>query len=220
MTQPLRVLLLEDNQYDVRLVMAELQDAAFAPSATHAHTETEFLAALSPEIDVILADYSMPQFGAMQALRLLNESGRDVPLIIVSGSIGEDLAVQALHKGAADYLLKDRLGRLGQSITRALQQRKLRESHRQTERQLDESQRILESVLNAIPIGVFWKDRQSRYLGCNKTVSDAFGYSGPGDVVGKTDYELGSLKRDEADFFIRTDRRVMETDRPQYRIIE
>src|SRR5262245_327990 len=220
MTQPLRVLLLEDNQYDVRLVMAELQDAAFAPSATHAHTETEFLAALSPEIDVILADYSMPQFGAMQALPLLNESGLDVPLIIVSGSIGEDLAVQALHEGAADYLLKDRLGRLGQAVARALEQRRLREAHRRTEHKLRDSQQILQSVLNNVPIGVFWKDLNSRYLGCNRTVSEAFGFSGPDEMIGKTDYEIPTLKKEEADFFMRKDREVMETEHGETGIIE
>jgi PAS domain S-box-containing protein len=216
----LRVLLLEDNQYDARLVTAALEEAGYVPAVTRANTEAEFRAALSPEIDIILADYSMPQFGAMEALPLLNKSGLDVPLIIVSGSIGEDLAVQALHQGAADYLLKDRLGRLAQAIARALEQRRLREAHRQTEQQLRHSQHILESVLNNVPIGVFWKDWHSRYLGCNRTVCEAFGFDSPEEIIGRTDHDLPALKREEADFFIRKDREVMDCERGERGIIE
>jgi PAS domain S-box-containing protein len=220
MTQPLRVLLLEDNQYDVRLVTAALHEAGFAPAIAHVLSEAEFVSALSPEIDVILADYSMPQFGAAEALRLLNASGLDVPLIIVSGSIGEDLAVQALHQGAADYLLKDRLGRLGQAIARAQDQRRLHEAHRRTEQELRDSRHILESVLNNVPIGVFWKDRHSRYLGCNMTVAQAFGFRSPEEVIGKTDHDFPTLKKEEADFFLRKDREVMESEQGEHGIIE
>src|SRR5262245_24581176 len=169
MPHELRALLLEDNQYDARLIEAALVEAGFAPTIIRAHTEAEFLAALAKDVDIILADYAMPQFGGEEALRLLKKSGLDVPLIIVSGSIGEDLAVLSLHQGASDYLLKDRLGRLGQAVSRALDQRRLRGAHRRTEQELRESRRILRMVLDAIPIGIFWKDRDSRYLGCNRT---------------------------------------------------
>jgi len=73
-----------------------------------------YLAQLHADLDVILADYSLPQFDALRALRLLQERGLDIPFIIVSGTIGEELAVSAMKEGAADYLLKDRLARMGQ----------------------------------------------------------------------------------------------------------
>src|SRR2546421_11069870 len=94
------------------------------------------------------------------------------------------------------------------------------ELRKQRDQELRDSRRILEIILNAIPIGVFWKDRHSRYLGCNRHVSDAFGFPHPHDIIGKTDYDVPCLKHDEADFFIRTDRRIMETVTPQNGINE
>ena len=78
--------------------------------------------------DLILSDYTLPQFDAPHALRILRELELDIPFIIVSGSIGEDLAVRAMQEGASDYLLKDRLGRLGQAVKGALAQQDLRHS--------------------------------------------------------------------------------------------
>ena len=87
-------------------------------------------------MDVILADYSLPQFDALRALYLLHDSGLDIPFIIVTGSIGEEMAVDCMKKGAADYLLKDRLARLSAAVTQALHERTLREEKRRNQREL------------------------------------------------------------------------------------
>src|SRR5690606_31560729 len=87
-------------------------------------TEPDYRAALTPEIDIIVSDYNLPGFDAPRALDILKTSGLDVPLIVVSGSIGEETAVRMLQAGAADYFLKDRLSRLGQAIQRALNERR------------------------------------------------------------------------------------------------
>jgi len=122
----LRVLILEDDPFDAELVIEGLKRGGFAPAWRRVETEVEFLAALSPNLDVILSDFNMPTFDASRALDLLKKSGLDVPFIVVSGSIGEELAVEALKNGAADYLLKDRLARLGQAVQRALDAHHLR----------------------------------------------------------------------------------------------
>ena len=135
---PLDVLILEDRESDARLMLKELYSAGFDPTWKRVETKSDYLAGLEPVPDLILADYNLPQFDALRALRLLRERGLDIPFIIISGSIGEDTAVQALQEGAADYLLKDRLSRLGQAVTHALAQKKLRDAKRLADEELQE----------------------------------------------------------------------------------
>jgi PAS domain S-box-containing protein len=123
---PLRVLLLEDHATDAELVLAQLSRAGFAPAATRVQTEAELAEALDHEFDVILADYHLPQYDAERALRLVRARGIDVPFIVVSGTIGEERAAAIIKQGASDYLLKDRLARLGLAVRQALAQRRLR----------------------------------------------------------------------------------------------
>src|SRR5574341_1700794 len=101
-----RVLVLEDRAADAELMVAELRRAGFTLEWQRADNEREFAARLTPPPDLILADFHMPQFTAPRALQMLKERGLDIPCIIVSGSIGEDVAVSVLQEGAADYLLK------------------------------------------------------------------------------------------------------------------
>src|SRR5262249_18988797 len=120
--RPLRVLLLEDSPDDARLILHGLRRAGFEPIGERVETERDFLAHLDPAPEIILSDYHLPQFDALQALRLVQERGVDVPVILVTGAVGEEAAVECLRQGAADYLLKDRLARLGQAVTHALEE--------------------------------------------------------------------------------------------------
>src|SRR5205823_5857867 len=97
----------------------------------HVETEPAFLAGLALAPDIILADYALPQFDALRALRCAQERAPDVPLVVVTGAISDASAVACLKQGAADYLLKDRLGRLGEAVRHALTERDLRVQHRQ-----------------------------------------------------------------------------------------
>ena len=99
--QPLRVLLVEDNALDAELILHHLGDAGFDPAWHRVESEADYLAALEPALDLIVSDFHMPRFGALRALDLLNEADIDVPLVVVSGSIGEETAVQLLKKGAS-----------------------------------------------------------------------------------------------------------------------
>jgi diguanylate cyclase (GGDEF)-like protein len=136
MSTPLRVLILEDCSLDAELMLDHLRQAGFDPLGQVVDTEPAYLAQLDPGLDVVLADFSLPQFDARHALRLLKERGLDVPFIIVSGHIGEDVAVQCMRDGASDYLLKDRLARLGSAVAQALERKRLLEENRDAEERL------------------------------------------------------------------------------------
>jgi len=126
---PLRLLIVEDRETDTELIVRELKKQGFAPSWVRVDTEEDFLARIHDSFDLITADAVMPRFSAMRVLTLLKEQRIDIPCIIISGSIGEEEAVAMIRAGAVDYLMKDRFGRLGQSIRYVLEQHKLREEH-------------------------------------------------------------------------------------------
>src|SRR5256885_12964517 len=118
--RPLRLLILEDRPEDAELALRELRKAGFDPSWRRVDDEAGFRANLDPELDLILADYHQPQFDAVRGLKLVQEAGLEIPFVIVSGAVGDDLAVAAVRQGAMDYVLKDRLRPLGTAGKKAL----------------------------------------------------------------------------------------------------
>ena len=133
MSTPLRTLILEDQPSDAELMVLHLERAGFALRWQRVETEREFTAALGPELELILADYQLPHYDAMRALARVRECGLAAPFLIVSATIGEELAVAAMQQGAADFIIKDRMARLGPAVQRALEQRQTREALRQFE---------------------------------------------------------------------------------------
>ena len=141
------ILLLEDKPDDSALIELELERTGLNLQYIHVRNEAEYLQHLTADIDLILSDYSLPRFNALTALDYLQKTGLDIPFIIVSGMINEDFAVECMKRGAADYLLKDRLTRLGQAIEQALLQKKLRQRTRALE-QSEREQREFSLALN------------------------------------------------------------------------
>ena len=136
-TTRLRVLLVEDNPADVELVLAALRKDGFDVSSDVVQTVEEFtLRIRAAGFDVILADYNLPQWRGIEALEILRCENLDVPLIVVTGYLGEEKAVECIKQGATDCVLKDHLTRLPVSVRRALEERRLRELRRQSEREL------------------------------------------------------------------------------------
>ncbi len=126
----LRLLIVEDDATDAELVIRELRKGGFDPHYRRVDTREAFLTGLSEEqLDVIIYDHNLPHFSSSEALQLTRQSDLSIPFIIVSHAIGDEEAVALMRAGAADYLLKDRLGRLGESVRHALEQRRLREEH-------------------------------------------------------------------------------------------
>ena len=121
MNKPLRCLLVEDSENDAMLLLRQLRSGGYDVTSERVDTAEAMRAALDRHPwDVVLADYKMPHFSGPAALELLKASGKGLPFILVSGSIGEEQAVAAMKAGAHDYIMKDKLGRLVPTIEREL----------------------------------------------------------------------------------------------------
>lgn len=153
--RPLCVLLVEDNVDDAELVLGAVRQAGFLPTSTRVDTEAAFLSALATPPDIILSDYSMPSFNGIRAAELLQRTGLGVPFILISGTVGEEVAVEAMRHGATDYLLKDRLGRLGSAITRALDESVARRERTRVDADLRATQEQLRRTLEHSPMVIF-----------------------------------------------------------------
>jgi signal transduction histidine kinase len=149
MSLPLHVLILEDMVADAELLVYELGQAGFDPLWIRASTEQEYIAYLHNGLDLILADYTLPQFDALNALRILKARDLDIPFIVVTGTVSEEVIAEVMREGAADYLLKDRLARLGQSISHALEQKRLRADKRKAQEALRHYNAELEATIQA-----------------------------------------------------------------------
>ena len=174
MATPLRVLILEDRASDAELMVHELRRAGFDPDWQRVETRSDYEASLKPDLDVVLADYSLPQFTALQALGLLQDQGLDIPFIVVTGSF-EDLAIDCMKQGAADYLIKDRLGRLGPAIQQALQGRQLRTEKRRAMEALRESEMRFRSVAETAIASIAVTDSQGKIAYWNQAAEKTFG---------------------------------------------
>jgi PAS domain S-box-containing protein len=153
---PLRILLLEDDPHDAKLIQDLLETDHFVCEITCVQTRAEFLAALrSGGIDLILADYQLPSFDGISALELARSERYDLPFIFVSGMIGEEAAIDALRFGATDYILKPRLARLVPAVQRALREARERAERRVAAEAARRSEKELLDVIEAIPTMAF-----------------------------------------------------------------
>jgi two-component system, cell cycle sensor histidine kinase and response regulator CckA len=144
MSTPIRILIVEDSQDDTVLLLLELESGGYDPTYERIDTAAAMQAALARQPwDIIIADYSMPHFNALAALKLLQESDLDLPFIIVSGAIGEDTAVAAMKAGAHDYLMKNNLTRLIPAIERELREAEVRWQRKQADKMLASEARFL-----------------------------------------------------------------------------
>jgi two-component system, cell cycle sensor histidine kinase and response regulator CckA len=156
MTQ-LRVLIVEDSEDDLLLLLRELRRGEYALDYVRVETAVEMQAALDRQgWDIVIADYTLPRFSAPAALELLQHQQRDLPFIIVSGTIGEDAAVAAMRAGAHDYLLKDNLVRLLPAVARELREAQERQKRLDAEQALRESEERFRQLAENITESVFW----------------------------------------------------------------
>jgi PAS domain S-box-containing protein len=175
MSIPLRVLVLEDRSDDAELIVLELRRAGFQPDWRRVDTAADYAAALSEPLDLILADYNLPQYNALQALQLSQERRLNIPFIVVTGSMREEVAVECMQHGAADYLIKDRLARLGQSVQRALEQKRLRDESDRAGQALRESEQRYRAIFDGVQDAIFVEALDGRILDANASACEMYG---------------------------------------------
>ena len=208
--QSLRVLILEDNPADAELILRRLRQAGFDVDAQRVETEADYCAQLDTRPQLILADYVLPQYDALRALQHLQARRLDIPFIIVTGMTGEEAAVACMRQGAADYLLKDRLARLGPAVAHALEQRQIRDEARQAEAALRESEERYRTLAEAAQdmIYIIGRDGRLRYI--NSTAAQKVGVDRD-QLVGQSSERLLAAEDQENQRRILQD--VLETGR-------
>jgi PAS domain S-box-containing protein len=146
-TIPIRVLIVEDSEDDASLVMRELRWGGYDPAFERVETADAMAAALGKGTwDIVIADYVLPGFSGLDALRILQKTGFDLPFIIVSGTIGEETAVEAMKAGAHDYIMKNNLKRLIPTAERELKEAKIRRERRDVEQRLRMSENLYRTI--------------------------------------------------------------------------
>lgn len=167
----LRSIIVEDSSDDAALMLRHLSDEGYDVKARIVQTPEEMKAALAEgDWDVVLSDYTMPHFSSKEALSLLRETDPDIPFIIVSGTIGEDIAVQALLEGVDDYLLKGNFTRLGPAIDRELENAANRERQKQTKQALLASEASLANAQRIAHLGNWmWDLKSDEMFGSEET---------------------------------------------------
>jgi two-component system, cell cycle sensor histidine kinase and response regulator CckA len=157
MNSQLHILIVEDSQDDLLLLIRELRRGGYTPDYVRVETAAQMQAALDRQLwDLVIADYTLPRFSAPGALQLLQSQQRDLPFIIVSGTIGEEAAVAAMRAGAHDYLLKDNLARLVPAVERELREARERQKRLDAEQALRESEERFRQLAENITESVFW----------------------------------------------------------------
>lgn len=197
MSIPLHVLIVEDSEDDALLIARELRRGGYELTVERVDTLEAFEAAINRQWEVIVADYSMPHFGGLAALKRVQGMNLDVPFIIVSGTIGEDSAVAAMKAGAHDYVMKGNLARLVPTVERELREAQSRQARRRAEERLRESEaRYRQSVENS-PNPIFSVDKQNAIQMWNQACEQVFQHKAEG-IIGRAYHQLLWNARDRA----------------------
>ncbi len=178
MAKSLRVLIVEDSKDDTLLLVRELRQGDYSPEFERVETAEAMTAALEKQAwDIIIADYNLPHFSAPAALELLKQTGFDLPFIIVSGTVGEETAVEIMTAGAQDYVMKSNLKRLVPAIERELKEAEVRKEHKIMQEELQIAEQNFRNSLDNSPLGICIVTAEGELLYANQAILDIYGYS-------------------------------------------
>lgn len=191
MAKPLKVLIVEDREDDAQLVLRQLRKAGYEPAHERVQTYREMNKALDKqEWDIVISDYFMPSFGALEALKLLRDKGfAQIPFVIVSGSIGEETAVQAIKKGADNYIFKDNFKRFPKIIGQELEVAEEKKALNGAQKEILRVSKEWEKTFGAINDSVLLLDTEHTVLNCNTATVEMLNIEKK-DIVGKHCYEI------------------------------
>ena len=189
--RPIRVLMLEDDAKDAELCVLELIKAGLQAQLDAVDTRDAFEAKLrSGSYDVILSDYRVPGWSGVDAFRLLRDTGKDIPFILVTGSLGEETTVDLIKQGIADYILKDRLARLPSALKRALQDKTTREERERAIIAQRESEELVRLLLDSTAEAICGVDVEGNCTFCNAACARLLGYERSADLLGQQMHRL------------------------------
>jgi PAS domain S-box-containing protein len=203
MKESLKILFVEDVQADAELVWHELTKSEIIFEKILVDTKKEYLSALeSFKPDLIISDYSLPQFDGLTALFLKNELTPLTPFILVTGSINEEIAVESMKAGADDYVIKQNLSRLGPSIRAAMKKKDLLHEKELAEKALHENEELIKTFINTNRDIMFVKDDHFRYVIVNEETLRFFNKTRE-QILFKTDFDL--VDKESAEFCLKSD---------------
>ncbi len=189
MNRELRILILEDTPSDAELLEYNLRKAGMTFTALRVDTEPDFKHALVDfQPDIVLADYHLPAYNGGAALEYIQQIYPDLPVIMVTGAIGEEKAIELLRAGAKDYILKDRLSRLHSSIQRVLDEQEVARARQETEKKLGEAESKFRALFEMANDGIFLHDAAG-FVDCNQKAADMYGLS-RAEIIGSSPAEL------------------------------
>ena len=185
MSDELRILLLEDSPSDAELAEAELRKAEIGFTARRVETREAFLQGLEEFApDLILADYALPHFDGMTAIQLARERAPSIPIIVVTGSIDEETAVECIKAGATDYVIKEHLARLGPAVEAALEGKRLREEAERAEAALKLSEATFRTLIESTPDAILVQ-RDGLLLYLNPAARKLLSVASASELIGK-----------------------------------
>jgi PAS domain S-box-containing protein len=190
MIKHLRILIIEDSDDDTELLLRNLKKGGYEPEWQRVETAQEMKTALQEkEWDIIIADYQLPEFTGLGALEIYNSTDLDIPFIIVSGTIGEEIAVETMRLGAHDYIMKDKLTRLVPAIERELREVTIRHEKQKAEAELKIAARQWQTTFDAMNDSICLLNTEGKILRSNQATADFFQI--PIDqIVGRTCWNL------------------------------
>ena len=219
---PLRILFIEDSELDAGLILRHMEKAGYAITMSRVETELDLKKALEESWDIIIADYQLPSFDAPNALAILQETGKDIPFIVVSGAIGEETAVSLMKSGARDYVMKDNLSRLPPVVARELIEVEIRHSEKQAHLSLLESEQHLRNSQQVAHVGSWVMNLTTGFETWSDELYRIFGLDPQQKIDNLHDYWQRAIHPDDKsriiDYFL-TRKNFEQSDSVEYRIV-
>lgn len=187
---PLRVLLVEDSRDDADMLLLEMRQAGFGLTSKRVDTEPAMRKAMKDrKWDIVISDFNLPRFGAREALAVLREADPDIPFVIVSGCIDEEVAIALMKQGASDFVMKDRLARLAPVIERELQDATLRREHRRAQEALRANEKLLKEITSSLGEGIYVLNEGGKLIFMNPEAERLLGWA-ESELLGRSVHNI------------------------------